>query len=652
MSNKTYLVARREFFDMIRTKTFWFGILMFPVIWALVLVVPSLLNKAKSIREFSIIDHSEDQWISKELKKRSEFPDLLKVVEETRRRHAAGDGSANELPASLRDPRVVRAFGVLDDEKKAVVFRKKVREFQRQYPTIEMIAERLAKRLDPALMRMALGAARHVPFLGLPQDAFENVDKLDPQELTALAKRVLRAPGEIASWWRDLPAEEKQALALDAKALTQFKLIESGSNEKELSKLVGEGKLFAYFVIPKGPVGLKPAGAEVEFKVLEAKKAAAKKNEPGGNAAGKAKNGADGSTAGKGGQEKENDANSGSDTEKAKGKDEGPKSALDLAQPRFKYVTRQENLADSNLKNWFGRHAGDLLRDRRVGKLRIAKGDADWVSAGVRWDEKRATASGREEEVEKSDTFLQFAPVVFVYLLWITIFTSANFLLTNTVEEKSNRIIEVLLSSVSPQQLMVGKILGLAATGLVMVGSWAFFAYAGIKIAPLFGESIGSGVANLGLEKIVANPRYMISFIVYFLAGYLLYASVLAGIGSVCNSLKEAQNLMQPVVIFLIVPLLAMIPIAQEPNGPLAKFLTYIPLFTPFIMMNRAGGPPSSLEYLITSVLIIATIWIALKLAGKVFRIGVLMTGKPPKIREIWGWLRQPEGAVPVRKEA
>jgi ABC-2 type transport system permease protein len=195
---------------------------------------------------------------------------------------------------------------------------------------------------------------------------------------------------------------------------------------------------------------------------------------------------------------------------------------------------------------------------------------------------------------------------------------------------------EVLLSSVSPSQLMSGKIWGIAATGLTMVLSWVGFALLGVWLAPMIINGF-----DFPLMAVVGDPRYLISFVAYFMAGYLLYAAVLVAIGSVCNTLKEAQNLMQPVIIMLIVPLVAMIPIVQEPNGLVAKVMSYIPLFTPFTMMNRAGGPPETYEYVITGILLLATVIFAFKAAGKIFRVGVLMTGKPPKLREIFGWLRQ-----------
>ena len=634
MSNKTYLVARREFFDMARTKTFWLGILLFPFIWAIAIVVPTLLDKAKSVREFSIIDKSEGKWISNYLKSKTEFPSLLKVMEEVVRRKDAND-AYDELPAFLKSESFTKDARKFVASKPDSGERKLIAAIEERYLEYVEGASRLESIPETALDGDATKAAIFEQAAKLLADKlgkqaeFEKHRAQGTKELFGWVKDEILWPARAVEWWRGLPKGEKTALARDAKASASFRLVDHGENELDLSeeelsaleeslgKRVGEGKLFAYFFVPENPVGLKPANA--------AARAAANKERTSKDAKAAAENKSD--------------------------SDQRP-AAQRLARPAFKYVTRQENLADTDLKRWFERHAGALLRERRTANLGIAQSDADWLSSDVFWEEKRATETGKEEKVERADKFLQFAPIAFVYLLFITILTSASFLLTNTVEEKSNRIIEVLLSSVSPQQLMVGKTLGLAATGLVMVASWIFFAILGVKLAPLFGESFVVTIGRLGLDKIVSNPRLLISFVVYFVSGYLLYAALLAGIGAVCNSLKEAQSLMQPVVIFMILPFLATMAIAQEPNGTLARIVTYTPFFTPFAMMGRAGGPPPAIEYILSSALILLTMWFTFKAAGKVFRIGILMTGKRPSVREIWGWLWQPEGAVPVRKEA
>jgi ABC-2 type transport system permease protein len=310
-----------------------------------------------------------------------------------------------------------------------------------------------------------------------------------------------------------------------------------------------------------------------------------------------------------------------------------------------KYVSY--NVTDSKLRNWYAGNATRIIRELNVERLKreknLSKEDVASINATfhfTEWDDKA-------KKVEDSDKALKFAPVFFVYFLWMSIFIAAQMLLTNTVEEKSNRIIEVLLSSVSPAQLMHGKIYGIALTGLTIVGSWSLFFIVGVKLAPVvMPDKIAANIAEWGLDRIASNPIYVGSFLGYFLTGYLLYAAILVAIGSVCNSLKEAQNLQQPVVMVLMVPLATMIPIVGDPNGTLAKIITYIPFYTPFAMMNRAGGPPPLWEWFASSALILVSVWLAFRGAAKIFRVGVLMTGKPPKIREIIKWMRPPRPLV------
>ncbi|MCU0867754.1 MAG: ABC transporter permease [Planctomycetes bacterium] len=300
----------------------------------------------------------------------------------------------------------------------------------------------------------------------------------------------------------------------------------------------------------------------------------------------------------------------------------------------FRYFSK--NVTDSDLRTWYERAATKVVQDLRIAEAGITREVATRIKQEVRFQERKRRADGSEAPVTAADKGVGWAPMAFVYMLWIAVFTAAQMLLTNTVEEKSNRIIEVLLSSVSPGQLMSGKIWGIGATGLTLTVSWAICALIGVWAA----EQLMPG-ADLSSLAAARDPLYLASFVIYFLLGYLLYAAILVGLGSVCNSLKEAQNLLQPVFVLLIIPLVSMMFIVQEPNGVVAKVLSYVPLFTPFTMMNRAGGPPEVYEYVITTILLLASVWLAFKGAGKIFRVGVLMTGNPPKLKEILGWLKQ-----------
>jgi len=240
-----------------------------------------------------------------------------------------------------------------------------------------------------------------------------------------------------------------------------------------------------------------------------------------------------------------------------------------------------------------------------------------------------------KEEVSIADTIRQWAPIGFVYLLWVAIFTVAQMLLNNTVEEKSNRIIEVLLSSVTPGELMMGKLLGIAAIGLTMTGAWL------LTLVGMLQTQRGPEVEWVGaILEVLRSSNLLPAFVVYFLLGYLLYSGIFLAIGSVCNTLKEAQNFMGPVMLVMMVPILTMMFIPRDPNGTLATILSWIPFYTPFIMMNRAAADPPLFDQVGTLITLLATTAVVLWLSGKIFRIGILRTGQPPKIFEIFRWLR------------
>jgi ABC-2 type transport system permease protein len=237
-----------------------------------------------------------------------------------------------------------------------------------------------------------------------------------------------------------------------------------------------------------------------------------------------------------------------------------------------------------------------------------------------------------KEEVHTIDTVRQWAPSGFVYLLWLSIFVIIQMLLNNTIEEKSNRIIEVLLSSVTPGELMLGKLFGIAAIGLTMVGAW-MLALFGI----LSWKAGGAGELGGQLLSVLRGSNLILLFSVYFLLGYLLFAAVILSIGSVCNTLKEAQSYMGVLTMIMMVPLLTMTFIPRDPNGTLARILSWIPFYTPFTMMNRANADPPLIDLVGTLVLLVASTALALWMSGKIFRIGILRTGQPPRLVE---WLR------------
>jgi len=213
-----------------------------------------------------------------------------------------------------------------------------------------------------------------------------------------------------------------------------------------------------------------------------------------------------------------------------------------------------------------------------------------------------------------------------MFLLWVTVFTSANYLLTTTIEEKSNKVMEVLLAAASPMQLLVGKILGYAAISAVMLGM-----YGGLGLAGL------SAAAMLDLVPFM----HIVYLITFFVMGYIMVAAMMSAVGSAVSDLREAQSLVGPVMMVLVVPIMLWLPIVENPNGMLATVASYVPPATPFVMIMRLTAATEPIPVWQT---VSATAWGfvcafgLMWLAARIFRVGVLMQGKPPTPKELIRW--------------
>ena len=200
--------------------------------------------------------------------------------------------------------------------------------------------------------------------------------------------------------------------------------------------------------------------------------------------------------------------------------------------------------------------------------------------------------------------------------------------LTTTIEEKSNKVMEVLLSAVSPTQLMAGKIFGQAAVAALML--------------VMFGGIIIAGLIALALSNILSVQLILLS-LAYFVIAYFTIATVMAAIGSAVSELRDAQALMTPVIVVLMMPLVLYIPINNNPTSTLAVVTSMIPPLTPFVMPLRLAASPEPLPAweIIASLLIgVGSVVCLLWITSRIFRVGVLMQGKPPSPMELLRWMR------------
>lgn len=239
-------------------------------------------------------------------------------------------------------------------------------------------------------------------------------------------------------------------------------------------------------------------------------------------------------------------------------------------------------------------------------------------------DTKVVTAEGERRDSAMATMML---PIGFLMLLWISVMVGGQGLLMSTVEEKSSRVMEVLLSAVSPMQLMVGKILGqMAVAALIM----SLYAFTGIGALVFF---------SLGHEL---DPMLLICTPIYFIIAFFLMASMLAAIGSAVNDIREAQALMQPIMIVLIIPMILWLPISRNPNGIFAVACSFFPPISPFVMVVRLAGSEKIPFWQIPATILLGLASMAFMawFTAKVFRIGVLMYGKPPNFRTLIKWVR------------
>lgn len=218
-------------------------------------------------------------------------------------------------------------------------------------------------------------------------------------------------------------------------------------------------------------------------------------------------------------------------------------------------------------------------------------------------------------------------PIAFGLLLFMGVMGGGGQLLTTMVEEKSNRVVEVLLSAVSPMELMTGKLLGQMAASLL-----------GMCIYLVMGLSMLSFFALAGL----LNVSLIFYLILFFAITYLVMGSLMMAVGAAVNDMKEAQGLLAPLTILFIIPWILWMPISADPNSALSVTMSFLPPVNTFAMLLRMASsvPPPLWQVWLSIALGVGSVFCALWVAAKVFRIGLLMYGKPPNFATLIRWIR------------
>jgi ABC-2 type transport system permease protein len=283
---------------------------------------------------------------------------------------------------------------------------------------------------------------------------------------------------------------------------------------------------------------------------------------------------------------------------------------------------RATSIGDFRLMSRLESNLRDIFSERRFAKRGIDPRLVEQLKVMLDLKGVKISKSGKKEETDFLKTF--FSAYIFLMMLLFLIMGSGQLLVRSVVEEKSNRLVEVLVSSCTPKELMVGKVLGLSALGLTQIAFWAL---------------IGVGVSAAFAVSYFPPVNQILLMLIYFILGYLLYSAIFVAFGSPVTTEQEAQQITQYLVLFLVFPIALVMGVIQQPNAAWVKVLTYVPLLTPTFMILRIPiQVPSLFEIVATIVLLLVSAYFMMLVAARIFRIAILATGKRPSVKELVRW--------------
>jgi len=280
---------------------------------------------------------------------------------------------------------------------------------------------------------------------------------------------------------------------------------------------------------------------------------------------------------------------------------------------------------DNRIQNEIRDAAAEAIIDARVRAAGLDRTRIDALTTVSRPRSVTVTLTG---ESATMPDFAGLLPVGFTILLMISVMSSAQYLLTTTIEEKSTRTMEVILSAVSPLELLTGKILGQMAVGLTILVTYTSIGILGLVSMAMFG---------------LIDPMLLVFLVIFFLITYVIMGSLMAAIGSAVNELREAQSLMTPITLLIMIPWLFAYPISREPNSAFATAVSFVPPMNAFAMLLRLSStsPPPMWQVWLSILVGIGAACGALWFASRIFRIGLLMHGRPPNVATLLKWVRQ-----------
>jgi ABC-2 type transport system permease protein len=279
------------------------------------------------------------------------------------------------------------------------------------------------------------------------------------------------------------------------------------------------------------------------------------------------------------------------------------------------------------------------LSEKKLASYNIPELKTMLEESQIQVDMKSIRLDESGKETETSAEMAMALGMVFTFLIYMFIFVYGAMVMQGVMEEKTNRIVEIMVSSVKPFDLMMGKLIGIGAVGLTQFGMWGIL----VAGATFCGTSLfAGGTAEVVFTLLSSSNVWTLClyFILFFIGGYLIYASLFAAIGAIVNSQEDTQQYMMPITVLILFAFYAGFYSSQNPDGPLAFWASLFPFTSPIVMMTRLPYDVPWWQLILSLGLLIVTVILIIRLVAKIYRIGILMYGKKPTYREIIKWLK------------
>ena len=299
----------------------------------------------------------------------------------------------------------------------------------------------------------------------------------------------------------------------------------------------------------------------------------------------------------------------------------------------------------------FRRIISDIVRDRRFAESGYSRHEVSQLMRSVRFNAYAVKGSKGKDGGTEIESSLETGArlglgYILVFVLYMFVIIYANSIMRSVLEEKTTRIVEVIVSSIKPYQLLLGKLIGVCSVCLTMFAIWVIFGVLLVmNIEPLLRIF---GIDSLPMQLILiigtvkaSSAEVLTYFFIYFVIGFFMYSTLYAVVGAICGSEEEAQQTGAPLTVLIVVPFILMFQLFRIPDSTLSVLLSHVPFFSPILMFMRINVlMPPLWEILLNILLVCATVFFVMLISGKIYRVGILMYGKRPTLRQLWQWTR------------